>query len=44
MSIASRVAEELNFELGYEVGYSVRFENNARPETVIKFYTDGKLL
>ena len=44
MSIANRVAEEMNVELGYEVGYCVRFENNARPETKIKFYTDGKLL
>ena len=26
------------------MGYSVRFENNARPEIAIKFYTDGKLL
>lgn len=44
MSIAYRVAEEMNVELGEEVGYSVRFENYSKPNTKIKYYTDGKLL
>ena len=45
MTIASRVAEEMNVALGKEVGYAIRFEDISNPEeTRIKFCTDGVLL
>jgi pre-mRNA-splicing factor ATP-dependent RNA helicase DHX15/PRP43 len=44
MSVAQRVANELDVELGEEVGYSIRFENNTGPKTVLKYMTDGQLL
>lgn len=44
MSVASRVADEMDVELGEEVGYSIRFENNTGPKTILKYMTDGMLL
>lgn len=36
MSVARRVAEEMDVNLGEEVGYSIRFEECASVKTVIK--------
>lgn len=44
MSVAKRVAEEMDVELGGEVGYSVRFENKTSSKTILKYMTDGMLL
>lgn len=44
MSVAARVAEEMDVVLGSEVGYSIRFEDLSSPSTVIKYLTDGMLL
>lgn len=44
MSIAQRVADEMDVKLGEHVGYSIRFEDNTGPLTVLKFMTDGMLL
>lgn len=44
MSVAARVADEMNVKLGYEVGYSIRFEDRTSDRTVIKYMTDGMLL
>lgn len=44
MSVAARVADELDVELGEEVGYSIRFENMTSDKTVLKYMTDGMLL
>ena len=44
MSVAQRVAQEMDVELGEEVGYSIRFENNTGPKTILKYMTDGMLL
>jgi pre-mRNA-splicing factor ATP-dependent RNA helicase DHX15/PRP43 len=44
MSVARRVAEEMDVNLGEEVGYSIRFEECSGPKTLIKFATDGMLL
>ncbi|CAN3374492.1 hypothetical protein DIURU_004722 [Diutina rugosa] len=44
MSVAARVADEMDVELGDEVGYSVRFEHKSGPKTVLKYMTDGMLL
>ncbi|KAF6039238.1 hypothetical protein EB796_002433 [Bugula neritina] len=44
MSVAARVAEELNFKLGAEVGYSIRFEDCTSERTKLKYMTDGMLL
>ena len=44
MSVAARVAKEMNVRLGHEVGYSIRFENCTGPKTVIQYMTDGMLL
>uniref|UniRef100_A0A182Q239 RNA helicase n=1 Tax=Anopheles farauti TaxID=69004 RepID=A0A182Q239_9DIPT len=43
MSVAARVADEMNVKLGNEVGYSIRFEDNTSERTVIKYMTDGTL-
>lgn len=42
MTMAARVADELN--LPDVVAYHVRYENNVKEETQIKFMTDGVLL
>lgn len=44
MSVAQRVAEEMDVVLGQEVGYSIRFEDCSSPKTVLKYMTDGMLL
>lgn len=44
MSVAARVAEEMNTKLGSEVGYSIRFEDCTSEQTVLKYMTDGMLL
>ncbi|CAR30761.1 hypothetical protein ZYGR_0P00630 [Zygosaccharomyces rouxii] len=44
MSVAQRVAEELDVNLGEEVGYSIRFENKVSNKTILKYMTDGMLL
>ena len=44
MSVAQRVADEMDVELGQEVGYSIRFEDVTGPKTMLKYMTDGMLL
>ena len=44
MSVAQRVAAEMDVKLGQEVGYSIRFEDMTSPRTVLKYMTDGMLL
>jgi HrpA-like RNA helicase len=44
MSVAKRVAEEMDVALGDEVGYSIRFEDKTSHRTVLKYLTDGMLL
>ncbi|XP_078404337.1 putative ATP-dependent RNA helicase DHX40 isoform X2 [Cetorhinus maximus] len=44
ISVALRVAEEMNCTLGKRVGYQVRFDDCTSEETVIKYMTDGCLL
>lgn len=44
MSVAARVAEEMQVRLGQEVGYTIRFEDKTSDKTIIKYMTDGMLL
>ncbi|CAD8176175.1 unnamed protein product [Paramecium pentaurelia] len=44
MSVAKRVAEEMDVALGEEVGYSIRFEEKTSNKTILKYMTDGMLL
>ncbi|KAF7551291.1 hypothetical protein G7046_g7765 [Stylonectria norvegica] len=44
MSVAQRVADEMDVTLGEEVGYSIRFEDKTGPKTMLKYMTDGMLL
>lgn len=44
MSVADRVAKELDVKLGEEVGYTIRFEDMSSDKTVLKYLTDGMLL
>lgn len=44
MSVAKRVADEMDVNLGEEVGYNIRFEDNSGPKTILKYMTDGMLL
>ncbi|XP_054164351.1 probable ATP-dependent RNA helicase DHX35 [Oppia nitens] len=45
VSLATRVAEEMNTELGHKVGYSIGFENCAdKSATRIKFMTEAILV
>lgn len=44
ISIAKRVAEEMETQLGGLVGYSVRFEEAVSLATKLKYVTDGMLL
>lgn len=44
MSVAQRVAEEMDVNLGEEVGYSIRFEDKTSSKTILKYMTDGMLL
>ena len=42
MSVAKRVAEEMDVQLGKEVGYSIRFEDMTEfGTTFLKYMTDG---
>ncbi|CAG8785627.1 6945_t:CDS:2 [Dentiscutata erythropus] len=36
MSVAQRVADEMDFKLGEEVGYNIRFEDCSGPKTMLK--------
>ena len=42
MSVAQRVADEMDVVLGEEVGYSIRFEDCTSNKTYLKYMTDGK--
>lgn len=44
MSVAQRVANEMDVTLGQEVGYSIRFEDVTSQKTMLKYMTDGMLL
>ena len=45
MSVAKRVADEMDVQLGKQVGYSIRFEDMTEPGTTfLKYATDGMLL
>ncbi|KAI9790907.1 MAG: DEAH-box ATP-dependent RNA helicase prp43 [Peltula sp. TS41687] len=44
MSVAQRVANEMDVVLGEEVGYSIRFEDVTSQKTILKYMTDGMLL
>lgn len=44
MSVAKRVAEEMDVKLGEQVGYTIRFEDRTSSDTVLKYLTDGMLL
>lgn len=44
MSVARRVADEMDVNLGEEVGYSIRFEDVTSQKTILKYMTDGMLL
>jgi len=44
MSVAKRVADEMDVTLGQTVGYSIRFEDCTSPQTRLKYMTDGMLL
>lgn len=44
ITVASRVAKEMDVTLGHEVGYSVRFECCTNQRTKLKYLTDGMLL
>lgn len=44
MSVAARVAAEMNVKVGHEVGYNIRFENCTSKKTIIQYMTDGMLL
>jgi pre-mRNA-splicing factor ATP-dependent RNA helicase DHX15/PRP43 len=44
MSIAKRVAEEMDVSLGQHVGYTIRFDDLTDQSTRLKFMTDGMLL
>jgi pre-mRNA-splicing factor ATP-dependent RNA helicase DHX15/PRP43 len=44
MSVAKRVAEEMDVVLGAEVGYTIRFDDKTSESTRLKYLTDGMLL
>jgi len=44
MSVAQRVADELDVQLSTYVGYLIRFEDKTSDQTILKFCTDGMLL
>jgi len=44
ITIAHRIASELNENLGRSVGYKIRFRDRTSPEAYIKILTDGMLL
>ncbi|CAI5509132.1 unnamed protein product [Closterium sp. Naga37s-1] len=44
MSVAKRVADEMECELGSTVGYAIRFEDVTSSNTLVKYMTEGVLL
>jgi len=44
MSVAKRVAEEMDVKFGEGVGYTIRFEDLTTKATFLKYMTDGMLL
>jgi len=44
MSVASRVADEMDVVLGSYCGYTIRFEDKTSQKTILKYMTDGMLL
>lgn len=44
MSVAQRVANEMDVTMGDEVGYNIRFEDVTSQKTILKYMTDGMLL
>ncbi|KAK2960604.1 putative Pre-mRNA-splicing factor ATP-dependent RNA helicase ddx-15 [Blattamonas nauphoetae] len=44
VSIARRVAEEMDVTLGYEVGYQIRFDDKTSAGTFLTYLTDGRLV
>ncbi|RPB12969.1 P-loop containing nucleoside triphosphate hydrolase protein [Morchella conica CCBAS932] len=42
MSVAKRVADEMDVQLGQEVGYNIRFEDKTGPNTILKYMTDDR--
>ncbi|EEQ97718.1 ATP-dependent RNA helicase, putative [Perkinsus marinus ATCC 50983] len=44
MSVAQRVAQEMDVTLGEQVGFTIRFEDQTGPNTMLKYMTDGMLL
>ncbi|OAF64896.1 putative ATP-dependent RNA helicase [Intoshia linei] len=44
MSMAQRVADEMDVYLGVEVGYNIRFDNYTSSDTFLTFVTDGVLM
>eukprot|EP00461_Guttulinopsis_vulgaris_P007846 UN07896 len=41
MSVAARVADEMDVKLGDECGYTIRFEDCTSNKTQLKYLTDG---
>lgn len=37
MSVAQRVADEMDVQLGQQVGYSIRFEDCTSQSTILKY-------
>ena len=44
MSVANRVADEMDVRIGAQVGYTIRFEDKTSDATLLKYLTDGMLL
>jgi len=44
ISVATRVADEMDVQIGQHVGYNIRFEDVTSPSTMLKYLTDGMLL
>ena len=44
VTVAARIAEELDEPLGHSVGYKIRFDDKITPRACIKLMTDGILL
>ncbi|KAF7652999.1 hypothetical protein LDENG_00088980 [Lucifuga dentata] len=44
ITVAQRVAQEMQYTLGREVGYQVRFDDCTSQDTAVKYMTDGCLL
>ena len=44
MSVAKRVADEMDCKLGHDVGYKIRFEDSTSEKTKLIYMTDGMML